>query len=66
MKKVLKLLLIVLMLLGISITIINIISIDNIAEKRNGPSRVGSQSGGVDGTLGDDGSCTGRPYDCYL
>lgn len=60
MRKILKLLMVVLIVLGITLSVLNFISIDNMANPIPFP---GAE---VIGTEGPGGSwdCTGRPFDC--
>lgn len=55
MKRILKLILILLMVLGLALSVANILSTDNMAMKK--PS-------GMEGTRQSDGTCVGEPLNC--
>lgn len=60
MKKILKLLMVVIMVLGITLSILNFISVDNMA-------KISFPTPDDDwGTEDDYGECTGRPHDCKI
>ena len=52
MKKVLKIIIIILMILGITLSVLNFISVDNIALRPNA-------EGSIDGS-----DCAGEPLNC--
>ena len=60
MRKALKITMIVLMILGITLSILNFVSVDSLALDTK-PSPVG---GKWIGTEEDDGECTGAPLNC--
>jgi hypothetical protein len=53
MRKIFKLLMVVLIVVGITLSVLNFISVDNMASFSQ-----------FDGTLRSDGECAGRPLDC--
>jgi hypothetical protein len=60
MAKILKFIMIMLMILGITLSILNFISVDSMAINGGGP----EGSSGATGTLQSNGLCLGEPLNC--